>query len=141
MSSVRYGRKKKRLMAEINVVPYIDVMLVLLVIFMVTAPLLSTGVAVDLPGADAQPLEEDQEPFVLTVDKNGAYYLNDEEQAVASTDEIRRQAAIVLKKNPRTPFMVRGDGAVAYVEVVRAMVLLQQAGVEKVGLATDAIEQ
>ena len=141
MSNVRYGRRKKRLIGEINVVPYIDVMLVLLVIFMVTAPLLSTGVAVDLPGADAQPLEEDQEPFVLTVDKDGAYYLNDDEQPLSSADEIQRQAMIVLKKNPRTPFMVRGDGAVAYAEVVRVMVLLQQAGVEKVGLATDAIDQ
>ncbi|MCP4010287.1 MAG: protein TolR [Proteobacteria bacterium] len=141
MSSVRYGRRKKRLMAEINVVPYIDVMLVLLVIFMVTAPLLSTGVAVDLPGADAQPLEEDQEPFVVTVDKQGLTYLNDHEEPVSSVEEIQRQAAITLKKNPRTPFMVRGDGAVAYAEVVSAMVMLQQAGVEKVGLATDAMEQ
>jgi len=138
MSSVRYGRRKKRLMGEINVVPYIDVMLVLLVIFMVTAPLLSTGVAVDLPSADAQPLEEDQEPFVLTVDKDGLYYLNDEETPLSSNVEIQRQAAIVLNKNPRTPFMVRGDGSVAYAEVVRAMVMLQQAGVEKVGLATTA---
>lgn len=141
MSGVRTGRRKKRLMAEINVVPYIDVMLVLLVIFMVTAPLLSTGVAVDLPGADAQPLEEDQEPFVLTIDLDGQYYLNDEEQPVTSIDEIQRQAAIVLKKAPRTPFMVRGDGGVAYGEVVRAMVLLQKAGVEKVGLATTALDQ
>ncbi len=141
MSSVRYGRRKKRLMAEINVVPYIDVMLVLLVIFMVTAPLLSTGVAVDLPGADAQPLEEDQEPFVVTVDKKGLTYLNDHEEPVSSVEEIQRQAAITLKKNPGTPFMVRGDGAVAYAEVVSAMVMLQQAGVEKVGLATDAMEQ
>jgi len=141
MSSVRYGRRKKRLMAEINVVPYIDVMLVLLVIFMVTAPLLSTGVAVDLPGADAQPLEEDQEPFVVTVDKEGLTYLNDHEEPVSSVEEIQRRGAIALKKNPRTPFMVRGDGAVAYAEVVRAMVMLQQAGVEKVGLATDAMDQ
>jgi biopolymer transport protein TolR len=138
MTSVRYGRRKQRLMAEINVVPYIDVMLVLLVIFMVTAPLLSTGIDVNLPDADAQPLEEDQEPFVLTVDKDGLYYLNDEEKPLSSIEEIQRQAIIVLKKSPNTPFMVRGDGAVAYAEVVRAMVLLQKAGVEKVGLATIA---
>ena len=138
MTSVRYGRRKQRLMAEINVVPYIDVMLVLLVIFMVTAPLLSTGIDVNLPDADAQPLEEDQEPFVLTVDKDGLYYLNDEEKPLSSIEEIQRQAIIVLKKSPKTPFMVRGDGAVAYAEVVRAMVLLQKAGVEKVGLATTA---
>ena len=141
MATVVSSRRKKRLMGEINVVPYIDVMLVLLVIFMVTAPLLSTGVDVELPAADAQPLEEDQEPFVLTVDKQGRYYLNDGEDALASDEEIQRQAAIVLGKNPRTPFMVRGDAAVEYAQVVRAMVLLQNAGVEKVGLATSAIDQ
>jgi biopolymer transport protein TolR len=141
MTSVRYGRRKQRLMAEINVVPYIDVMLVLLVIFMVTAPLLSTGIDVNLPDADAQPLEEDQEPFVLTVDKDGQYYLNDQEEAISDISEIQRQAANVLKRNPKTPFMVRGDGAVAYSKVVSAMVLLQKAGVDKVGLATTALDQ
>jgi len=140
MASMR-SRRKKRLMGEINVVPYIDVMLVLLVIFMVTAPLLSTGVDVNLPGADAMPLEEDQEPFVLTVDQQGQYYLNDDEQPLESIEEIQRQAAIVLKKNPRTPFMVRADGAVSYAKVMDGMVLLQQAGVQKVGLATQALEQ
>lgn len=136
------SRRKKRLMGEINVVPYIDVMLVLLVIFMVTAPLLSTGVDVELPSADAQPLEDEKnEPFVLTVDKDGQFYLNDEEQPLDSIDEIERQAKIVLIKSPKTPFLVRGDGAVPYSEVIRGMVLLQKAGVEKVGLATDALEQ
>ena len=129
-------------MGEINVVPYIDVMLVLLVIFMVTAPLLSTGVDVDLPSADAEPLEDElNEPFVLTIDKEGQYYLNDEENPLESIEEIQRQAKIVLTKSPKTPFIVRGDGAVEYAEVIKAMVLLQQAGVEKVGLATDALEQ
>lgn len=140
MSSMR-TRRKKRLMGEINVVPYIDVMLVLLVIFMVTAPLLSTGVDVDLPGADAQPMEEDLEPFVLTVDHEGRYYLNDAEEPIDSLDEIQRQAAIALTKEQNRPFLVRADGAVAYEKVVRGMVLLQQAGVSKVGLATQAIDQ
>lgn len=142
MSTTRSSRRKKRLMAEINVVPYIDVMLVLLVIFMVTAPLLSTGVDVELPSADAQPLEdENNEPFVLTVDKEGQFYLNDQETPLESLDEIERQAKIVLLKAPKTPFLVRGDGAVPYAEVIRGMVLLQKAGVEKVGLATNALEQ
>jgi len=140
MATMR-SRRKKRLMGEINVVPYIDVMLVLLVIFMVTAPLLSTGVDVDLPGAAAEPLEEDIEPFVLTVDQNGKYYLNDAEQPIDSLDEIKRQAAIALSKEKRRPFLVRADGAVAYEKVVRGMVLLQAAGVEKVGLATQALDQ
>ena len=79
MSQSRYGRKKK-LMAEINVVPYIDVMLVLLIIFMGTAPLLSTGVKVDLPKAAAEPMEDvDEEPCVLTVDAEGNYDINDDE--------------------------------------------------------------
>lgn len=139
MSSMR-TRRKKRLMGEINVVPYIDVMLVLLVIFMVTAPLLSTGVDVDLPGADAQPLEEDIEPFVLTVDKEGRYYLNDAEEPIETLDEIQRQATIALSKEKNRPFMVRADGSVSYEKVVRGMVLLQNAGVVKVGLATQAID-
>ncbi len=140
MASMR-SRRKKRLMGEINVVPYIDVMLVLLVIFMVTAPLLSTGVDVDLPGADAEPMDEDLEPFVLTVDQDGQYYLNDAEQPLESIEEIQRQAAIALKKEPRRPFLVRADGSVVYEKVVRGMVLLQQAGVAKVGLATQPLEQ
>ena len=141
MTSIRAARSKKRLMGEINVVPYIDVMLVLLVIFMVTAPLLSTGVDVDLPGADAQALEEEQEPFVITVDREGNYYLNDDKQPITSEEEIHRQASIMMRKNPQTPFLVRGDNQVEYGEVVSAMVMLQAAGVEKVGLATDAREQ
>jgi len=128
-------------MGEINVVPYIDVMLVLLVIFMVTAPLLSTGIDVNLPGADAQPMEEDLEPFVLTVDEGGKYYLNDEENPLESIEEIQRQAGIALKKEPRRPFLVRADGAVMYEKVVRGMVLLQQAGVARVGLVTQPVDQ
>lgn len=136
----RRGRKK-RLMGEINVVPYIDVMLVLLVIFMVTAPLLSTGVDVDLPQADAAPTEDtDQEPFVLTVDANGQYFLNDEESPITSIEEVKLKAAAVLRHAPKTPFMVRGDASVPYGEVVQGMVLLQQAGVPKVGLVTKAPE-
>ncbi len=135
-------RSKKRLMGEINVVPYIDVMLVLLVIFMVTAPLLSTGVDVELPSAKASPLPDPElEPFVLTVDKHGEYYLNDNEEPIESIKEIQRQAVIVLKKEPNTPFVVRGDVAVPYGEIVKGMVVLQGAGVEKVGMATKAPEQ
>ena len=137
MSRSRYGRKK-RLLAEINVVPYIDVMLVLLVIFMVTAPLLSTGVSVELPKAAAEPMEsQDEEPFVVTVDAEGRYFLNDNEEEVASDREIELKARAVLERNPKLPFMVRGDGSAQYEYVVQAMVLLQKAGVESVGLVTD----
>ncbi len=138
MSRSRYGRKK-RLMGEINVVPYVDVMLVLLIIFMVTAPLLSQGVKVDLPEAAAEPIKnEDQEPFVVTVDAGGNYYLNDDPEKTASAEEIERTARAVLRRNPDAPFLVRGDGAVAYAHVVRAMVLLQAAGVRSVGLVTES---
>ena len=135
-----YGKKKK-MMSEINVVPYIDVMLVLLIIFMVTAPLLSTGVSVDLPQAASEPLENnDEEPFVVTVDADGRYYLNDDEEEVATAREIELKARAVLQRNPELPFLVRGDGAADYASVVQAMVLLQKAGVDSVGLVTDPPE-
>ena len=137
MSQSRYGRKKK-LMGEINVVPYIDVMLVLLIIFMVTAPLLSTGVNVNLPKADSEPMPSDkEEPFVVTVDADGNYYINEDENEIASDREIELKARAVLERNPDLPFLVRGDGAAEYAHVVRAMVLLQSAGVDSVGLVTD----
>ena len=140
MSVSRYGRKK-RLMSEINVVPYIDVMLVLLIIFMVTAPLLSTGIDVNLPKAAAEPMEnQDEEPFVVTVDKEGNYYINDDEDEIATDREIEIKARAVLQRNPSLPFLVRGDGEADYAFVVRAMVLLQRAGVESVGLVTDPPE-
>lgn len=134
----RYSRKL-RLMGEINVVPYIDVMLVLMIIFMVTAPLLTQGVKIDLPEAAAEPLEdENQEPFVVTVDADGNYYLNADPKKIVSVEDIERAAAAVLRRNPKVPFMVRGDEAVAYTHVVQAMVLLQAAGVKSVGLITES---
>ena len=122
-------------MAEINVVPYIDVMLVLLVIFMVTAPLLTEGVAVDLPQASANPVESETEPVVLTVDRDGNYFLGEDAK---SPEEIRAYAAAVLRRNPQVRFMVRGDKAVPYEAVVSGMVYLQQGGVKAVSLITDA---
>lgn len=137
MSRIRYGRKK-RLHSEINVVPYIDVMLVLLIIFMVTAPLFSQGVKVDLPDAAAEAIDNDtDEPFVLSVDADGDYYLNDDSDEAASAERVQRTARAVLRNNPDVPFLVRGDGGVEYEHVVRAMVLLQEAGVESVGLVTE----
>ena len=126
------------MMSEINVVPYIDVMLVLLIIFMVTAPLLSTGVDVNLPKAVAEPMEnQDEEPFVVTVDREGNYYINDDDEEIATDREIEIKARAVLQRNPELPFLVRGDGEANYAFVVQAMVLLQRAGVESVGLVTD----
>ncbi|NVK56409.1 MAG: protein TolR [Alteromonadaceae bacterium] len=138
-----YMRKRRRPVSEINVVPYIDVMLVLLIIFMVTAPLISQGVKVDLPKASAQPIEqEDTPPIIASVDIQGNYYLNlgdDQEQAV-DEDSMTALVQAQLEKSPQTPVVVKGDGQVAYNEVIQLMVLLQKAGVPSVGLMTDPVE-
>ncbi len=130
----------RRPMAEINVVPYIDVMLVLLVIFMITAPLLQQGVEVDLPQASAEPLPtQTSEPFIVTVDGEGRYFVNvggQPDRALNAQDLVTRAAA-VLKRHPDTPVLVRGDEAVSYGAVVSAMVLLQHAGAGRVGLMTE----
>lgn len=136
-------RKKRRPMAEINVVPYIDVMLVLLIIFMVTAPLISQGVKVDLPKASANPIEqEDNPPIIASVDVKGRYFLNvgNDQESPISKDELGAIVKAQLTKEPNTPVVVKGDGQVAYNEVIQLMVLLQQAGVPSVGLMTDPVE-
>ncbi len=132
--------RKRRAVAEINVVPYIDVMLVLLIIFMITAPLIQQGVEIDLPQANANPLPPDQrEPVVLTVSKTGEYYLNIGEKIKEPISEevLVHRVAAVVKYQPDTPVLVRGDHNVDYGSITNAMVLLQTAGVEKVGLMTD----
>jgi biopolymer transport protein TolR len=134
------GKSKRRLMGEINVVPYIDVMLVLLIIFMVTAPLLTQGIEVDLPKADAEPIETDQqtEPLVLTVDRDGNLYLNvggSEEPVDPQT--VAARTAAVLRRSPDTPVLVRADEATPHGVVVRAMALLQGSGATKIGIMTD----
>jgi biopolymer transport protein TolR len=132
-----YTRRGKKQMSEINVVPYIDVMLVLLIIFMVTAPLLTQGVKVELPIANSEPVEQDDvEPFLLTINKDGEYFLNDEEEAITDPKIIRLKAQAVLRNNPDIPFLVRGDGSVAYQAVIDAITLLQAAGIPSVGLVT-----
>jgi len=135
----RRGRKL-RPMAEINVVPYIDVMLVLLVIFMITAPLLTQGVKVELPRADAEPIEEEaKRPLVVSVDRKGDFFItyDDDRTRRLEAEELRRQAAAILKNNPGIPVLVKGDRAVDYGRVVEAMVLLQSAGAQSVGLLTE----
>jgi biopolymer transport protein TolR len=131
-------------MSEINVVPYIDVMLVLLVIFMATAPLITQGVKVDLPRADAEVVSaESSEPVVITVDQFGDMYLDvgeDKNQPV-DKDTLLVRISAVLKYNPDVPIMVKGDAAVGYGRVVEAMVLAQAAGASSVGLITVPPEQ
>jgi biopolymer transport protein TolR len=136
--------KKRRLMGDINVVPYIDVMLVLLVIFMVTAPLLTQGIEVDLPKANAEPIESvpDHDPLVLSVDAAGNLYLNagDNEDQPQAGQEIVRRVSIILGEKPQTPVFVKADRAVAYGNVVGAMVVLQQAGASNIGFVTDPLD-
>ncbi len=136
-------RGKRRTMAEINVVPYIDVMLVLLVIFMITAPLLTQGVQVELPKAAAEPLSADtKEPLVVTVNKQGNYFVNigDEQEKPIDHELLVARVAAVLRNQPGTPVMVRADKDVNYGKVVVAMALLQKAGAPQVGLVTEAPE-
>ncbi|VAW65209.1 Tol biopolymer transport system, TolR protein [hydrothermal vent metagenome] len=135
--------KKRRPIAEINVVPYIDVMMVLLVIFMITAPIVQQGVEVDLPQAAAQSISPDQqEPVVVSVDKKGDFYLDigDEPDKPVDAQLMVNRIAAVRQLKPKIPVLVRGDRDVAYGRVIDAMVLLQQAGVEKVGLMTESPE-
>lgn len=131
-------------MSEINVVPYIDVMLVLLVIFMITAPLLTQGVQVELPQADAEPLSSEvDEPLVVTVNQAGDLFIDigeDKDQPVEEDALVERVRA-VLKYKPKTPIMVRGDRGVPYGRVVEAMVLLQAGGAPSVGLVTESPEK
>ena len=132
--------KKRRAMSEINVVPYIDVMLVLLIIFMITAPIVQQGVKIELPKLAANSLPpEQQEPVILTVSKTGEYYLNvgDDLKKPVTNETITQRVALILKLKPQTPVLVRGDKDVDYGSVTTAMVLLQSAGVEKVGLMTE----
>ena len=138
-----YVRKRRRPVSEINVVRYIDVMLVLLIIFMVTAPLVTQGVKVDLPKAEAQPLEEEAKPpLVASVDAQGQYFLNvgDSQKEPMSAVDLATLVAKHLQVEPETPVVVRGDGAVQYKEVVQLMVLLQRAGAPSVGLMTTPPE-
>lgn len=138
------AKNKRRPMSEINVVPYIDVMLVLLIIFMITAPLLQQGVEIDLPQASANPLPpEQQEPIVVSVDKTGDFYLDigDEPDKPINAQLLVNRVAAVRQLKPNIPILVRGDRDVGYGSVVDAMVLLQKAGVEKVGLMTESPEQ
>ena len=141
-------RSRRRPMSEINVVPYIDVMLVLLVIFMITAPLLNLGVEVELPKADAEPLdtEQSEEPLVLTVLANGDLYLNAGGDLAGITsglidpESLVTTVSAITRRNPELQMLVGGDERASYGQVYNAMVLLQKAGVTRVGLMSDPLE-
>ena len=137
-------RIRKRPMSEINVVPYIDVMLVLLVIFMITAPLLTQGVKVDLPEVPSKPLEQsDKDPVIVNIDASGNFFINygeNQDQPVSAADLVNRINAL-LKYQPGIPVLVGGDQAVPYGRVVELMALLQGAGVPSVGMITESPEK
>lgn len=136
------SRKKRKLKAEINVVPYIDVMLVLLIIFMVTAPLLNLGVDVELPQANAKPIQQDKEPVIVGVHADGSLSL----QLQGSPPEVIDEAALLAKlsafvrNNPNVPVLLAGDGSIPYEQVMQKMALMQQAGVAKVGLMAQSVQ-
>lgn len=133
-------RKKSKVNAEMNVVPYIEVMMVLLVIFMLTSPMLTQGVDVNLPRAGAEPVEtEDEEPLVVTVDREGQYYINvgGDDRVPISREEVASRVGKVLASAPQKLLLVRGDRDVSYDQVVQLMVLMQQAGAGSVGLVTE----
>jgi biopolymer transport protein TolR len=130
-------------MGEINVVPYIDVMLVLLIIFMITAPLLKEGIKVDLPTAGAKPIDaaflQKHEPLIVTIDARGRLYINfgPNQDKPATETTIGARTGALLRRDPLTPVLVKADTSVPYGAVAHAMVLLQRAGADKVGLLTD----
>jgi biopolymer transport protein TolR len=131
-------------MAEINVVPYIDVMLVLLIIFMITAPLLERGVDVELPQAASAPVDVgESEPFLVSVDRAGDYYVTFSEYRGEAVDADRMAALVtaVRQTQPDVQVLVSGDRAVKYGLVVQAMAMLQAAGVDRVGLLTEAPDE
>lgn len=134
------GRNKRRLAAEINVVPYIDVMLVLLIIFMVTAPLITSGVDVDLPQIESSnSTPPDEEPVVVSIDKNGLMYMDvgaKQYDEPLSPDEILALTQTVLANKPNASFYIKADKAVAFESALRAMTLLREAGVESASFAS-----
>jgi biopolymer transport protein TolR len=137
MAQLSRGR---RLMGDINVVPYIDVMLVLLIIFMVTAPLLTQGVKVELPKAAARPVDDSQkEPLVLSIDEQGRMFVNvgGAPNTAVNEEVLTARATAALQEDPERPVLVKADKRIAYGRVVEAMVILQRSGAQKVGFITE----
>ena len=137
-------RIRKRPMSEINVVPYIDVMLVLLIIFMITTPLLSQGVKVDLPQAPSTPLPpNEKEPVIVNVDKNGNFFINygENQNDPVTPGVLVNRVSALLKYQPGIPVLVGGDTNVPYGQIIQLMTLLQKAGVPSVGMITDPPEK
>ena len=140
--SIGRTRKRRKLKAEINVVPYIDVMLVLLIIFMVTAPLLNLGVDIQLPQSAAKSIQNDKEPAVISVDQDGKYFLTvgASKREPIDADALVKKVSAFVRENPQLPVLVAGDQRADYGKIYQAMVLLQTAGVPKVGLMSQPVQ-
>ena len=136
-------RKRRKLMSQINVVPYIDVMLVLLIIFMVTAPLLNLGVDIHLPQSAAKSVQENKEPILVSVDKDGKFFLTlgAAQREPIDADNLVRKVSAFVRQNPQVAVMIGGDERVDYGKIYQAMVLLQQSGVAKVGLMSQPVQE
>lgn len=141
-------RKRRKPIAEINVVPYIDVMLVLLIVFMVTAPLLTQGLKVDLPPAESEPLEFDEnaETLVISITAANEFYLSlgetaEEEQPPVPLELIADQVSKIVSANPTIQIFVEGDDAAGYGPFIRLMTVLQNAGIESPNLVTRPLDE
>lgn len=129
--------KRKKLHAEINVVPYIDVMLVLLIIFMVLSPLLIQGIEVNLPQTDTTKMSVQNEPLVISIDSNGNYYLNlGEETLPIPLDELKRKAEVIYQANSEIEVVFQSDESVSFNSVAKAMAAVQSVGISKIGIVT-----
>jgi len=132
---------KRRMNAEMNVVPYIDVMLVLLIIFMVTAPLLTQGIEVELPETLGENMTQGEEPITLSVNRDGELFLTigDKQDQPLSDDQVVQMSGAVIRNKPQEMFLVQGDAKASYESVARGMALLQSAGVQKIGFVTTPV--
>ncbi len=141
MALAHKHRKRRKLKSEINVVPYIDVMLVLLIIFMVTAPMLNLGVDIELPESDAKSISMDSEPVLVSIARDGTLYLTlgEEKRETIEMDALAAKIAAFVRQNPKVPVLVGGDASIDYGQVYQIMVLLQQAGVPRVGLMSQPV--
>ena len=129
--------KRKKLQAEINVVPYIDVMLVLLIIFMVLSPLLIQGIEVNLPQTDTTKMSIQNEPLVISIDANGNYYLNlGDENLSISIEELKRKDLVIYQANNDIEVVFQSDEAVSFNSVAKAMAAVQSVGISKIGIVT-----
>jgi len=135
-------QRRRRAMAEINVVPYIDVMLVLLIIFMITAPLLNLGIEVELPQGQAESMGDISEPLMVVIQRNGDFYLDaGDAPMLVDGETLHERVATLVRVNPDIQVLIAADRQVAYDHVYEAMVLLQQAGVSSIGFRGDPPEQ